>query len=229
MQISAEKPSRATTSGPEHGRGTEDPTGDVASGARRRARPPLREGFWNAPNAITLGRILACPLLVLYLLFDGPVAGRVFGFGFLAVSLTDLLDGYLARRDGTVTRIGKLLDPLADKLLVVTALTLLVGSEGHIPTWAVPLVVLILAREFAITGLRAVAVTEGIVIPAERLGKWKMGFQIAAITALLIHHPFLGAPSHELGLGLLVIATGLALASAYGYVAAFLARDDHAP
>jgi CDP-diacylglycerol---glycerol-3-phosphate 3-phosphatidyltransferase len=67
------------------------------------------------------------------------------------------------------------------------------------------------------------------VIPAERLGKWKMGFQIATVTALLVHYPFLGLPSYELGLGFLVIATALALASGYGYVAAFLARRDRAP
>lgn len=179
--------------------------------------------FWNAPNAISLGRIVACPLLLVYLVYHGPLASALTGFGFLAISLTDLLDGYLARRDGTVTAAGKLLDPLADKLLVLTALILLVGSPGRIPWWGVPLVIAILARELAVTGLRAVASAEGVVIPAERLGKWKTGFQTAAITFLLIHQPILGVSSSGVGMLLLMIATALTLASGYGYFSTYLA------
>jgi CDP-diacylglycerol---glycerol-3-phosphate 3-phosphatidyltransferase len=179
--------------------------------------------FWNAPNAITLGRIVACPLLLVYLVYHGPLASAVIGFFFLAVSLTDLLDGYLARRGGTVTAAGKLLDPLADKLLVLTALVLLVGSPGRIPWWGVPLVIAILARELAITGLRAVASAEGVVIPAERLGKWKTGFQTAAITFLLIHQPIFGFSSVDMGMSLLAIATALAVASGYTYFSTYLA------
>jgi CDP-diacylglycerol--glycerol-3-phosphate 3-phosphatidyltransferase len=179
--------------------------------------------FWNAPNAITLGRIVACPLLLVYLVYHGPLASAVIGFGFLAVSLTDMLDGYLARRGGTVTAVGKLLDPLADKLLVLTALVLLVGSPGRIPWWGVPFVVAILARELAITGLRAVASAEGVVIPAERLGKWKTGFQTAAITFLLIHQPIFGVSSVAVGMLLLAVATVLALTSGYTYFSHYLA------
>jgi len=182
-----------------------------------------REVLWNLPNAISLGRIAASPLLLFYPLFPGVLGGVLFGFGFLAVSLTDLLDGYLARRDGTVTQMGKLLDPLADKLLVMTALILLVGVD-RVPLWAGPLVVVLLGRELAVTGLRAMASSEGIVIPAERLGKWKTGFQTAAITGLLVHHPFLGLPSHAIGMLLLVVATVLSVWSGYGYFSAFLGR-----
>ena len=184
--------------------------------------PPVN-AFWNVPNAITLGRIVACPLLLVYLVYHGPLASAVIAFFFLAVSLTDLLDGYLARRDGTVTAAGKLLDPLADKLLVLTALVLLVGSPGRIPWWGVPLVVAILARELAITGLRALASAEGVVIPAERLGKWKTGFQTAAITFLLIHQPIFGFSSIAVGMFLLTIATALALGSGYTYFSTYLA------
>jgi CDP-diacylglycerol--glycerol-3-phosphate 3-phosphatidyltransferase len=145
------------------------------------------------------------------------------GFGFLAVSLTDLLDGYLARRNASVTRIGKLLDPLADKLLVSTALVLLV-AVGRIPDWALAMVVLTFFREFSVTGLRAMASAEGLIMPASALGKWKTGFQIAALTALLIHHRFLGPPMHELGLVLLAIATVLSLWSGIAYFVAFVAR-----
>jgi CDP-diacylglycerol--glycerol-3-phosphate 3-phosphatidyltransferase len=194
--------------------------------ALNRPLGPSVNAFWNAPNAISLGRIVACPLLLVYLVYHGPLASAVIGFGFLAVSLTDLLDGYLARRDGTVTAAGKLLDPLADKLLeqlVLTALVLLVGSPGRIPWWGVPLVIAILARELAITGLRAVASAEGIVIPAERLGKWKTGFQTAAITFLLIHQPMFGISSVGVGMLLLMIATALTLTSGYAYFSTYLA------
>jgi CDP-diacylglycerol--glycerol-3-phosphate 3-phosphatidyltransferase len=181
-----------------------------------------RERFWNAPNAITLGRIGASFLLLLLPFFDGPVGSAVMGLGFLAVSLTDLLDGYLARRDGTVTRIGKLLDPLADKVLVMTALIVLVALDGRIPFWGVPMVVLILARELAVTGLRAMASSEGIVLHASFLGKWKTGFQTAALTCLLMHYNWLGLPLHPLGMFLLVLATTLTIWSGYDYFSSYL-------
>lgn len=183
---------------------------------------PRRENFWNAPNAVTLGRIFSAPFLLLLPFYDGWVGSAVMGFGFLAVSLTDLLDGYLARTYGSVTRIGKLLDPLADKLLAMTALVLLVAMPERIPLWGVPLVVLILARELAVTALRAMASAEGVVVAASSLGKWKAGLQIAAITALLVHYPWFGVPMHGLGITLLVIATGFTVWSGVDYFAAYL-------
>lgn len=185
------------------------------------ATPP-RENFWNAPNTITLGRILSAPFVLLLPFYDGWIGSAVIGFGFLAVSLTDLLDGYLARTYGTVTRIGKLLDPLADKLLAMTALVLMVALPERIPLWGVPLVVLILARELAVTALRAMASAEGVVVAASALGKWKAGFQIAAITALLVHYPWFGVPIHQIGIALLVIATGFTVWSGVDYFAAYL-------
>ncbi len=189
--------------------------------------PPLRfprERFWNAPNSITLGRIAAAFLLLFLPLFHGPFWSRIIGFGFLAVSLTDLLDGYLARRDGTVTRIGKLLDPLADKVLVMTALVVLVAVSGRIPLWGVPMVVLILAREISVTGLRAMASSEGVLLHATALGKWKTGLQTAALTCLILHYPLMGLPLHGLGMLLLVIATVVTLWSGWDYFASYLGR-----
>lgn len=142
----------------------------------------------NLPNYLTLARIILVPLLVVILLT--PLAEEWFGISsyalaigiFLAASLTDILDGHLARRRNQVSNIGKLLDPLADKLLVSAALIVLV--EKHLaPAWAV---VIILGREFIITGLRSIAATEGIVISAQRVGKIKMWAQCTAIVALLI-------------------------------------------
>jgi CDP-diacylglycerol---glycerol-3-phosphate 3-phosphatidyltransferase len=142
----------------------------------------------NLPNYLTLLRILIVPLLVVVLLTDVSesylgISGYAFGIAiFLIATFTDILDGHLARRRNQVSNFGKLLDPIADKLLVSAALIVLV--EKHLaPAWAV---VVILGREFIITGLRSVAATEGIVIQAKNLGKLKMWAQCVAIVALLV-------------------------------------------
>jgi len=177
-----------------------------------------QEQFWNAPNAITLGRIAASFLLLLLPLLTSPMGSAAMGFGFLAVSLTDLLDGYLARRDGTVTRIGKLLDPLADKLLVSTALIVLL-SVGRIPPWAVWMVVVIVGRELAVTGLRGIASAGGVVVAASSLGKVKTVAQNIAIGALLFHYETIGIDAQAVGLIFLTIATALTILSGYQYFA----------
>ncbi|HXZ85905.1 MAG TPA: CDP-diacylglycerol--glycerol-3-phosphate 3-phosphatidyltransferase [Myxococcota bacterium] len=184
----------------------------------------MAESFWTLPNGITLARIALTPFLFALPWHHGRWWSALIGIAFLVVSLTDILDGYVARSYGQETRIGKLLDPLADKLLVMTALFMLV-AVGRIPSWALPLVVAILGREFAVTGLRGIAGTQGVVIGASHLGKWKAGFQIAALTALLIHWPLLGLPAHEIGLGLLVIATALSAISGYAYARDYFQRS----
>ena len=142
----------------------------------------------NLPNYLTLARIIIVPLLVVVLLT--PIAEQWFGISsyalaigiFLAASFTDILDGHLARRRNQVSNLGKLLDPIADKLLVSAALIVLV--EKHLaPAWTV---VIILGREFVVTGLRSVAATEGIIIQAQTAGKIKMWAQCVAIVALLV-------------------------------------------
>ena len=142
----------------------------------------------NLPNYLSLARIIVVPLLVVVLLT--PFAEDWFGVSsyalaiaiFLAASLTDILDGHLARRRNQVSKLGKLLDPIADKLLISAALIVLV--EKHLaPAWAV---VVILGREFIVTGLRSIAATEGIVISAQKVGKIKMWAQCVAIVALLV-------------------------------------------
>ncbi len=142
----------------------------------------------NLPNYLTLARIIVVPLLVVVLLT--PFAEDWFGVSsyalaiaiFLAASFTDILDGHLARRRKQVSKFGALLDPIADKLLVSAVLIVLV--EKHLaPAWAV---VIILGREFIVTGLRSIAATEGFVISAQSLGKIKMWAQCVAIVALLV-------------------------------------------
>ncbi len=142
----------------------------------------------NLPNYITLGRILIVPLLVVVLLT--PAGENWFGINgywlaiviFLIAALTDVVDGQLARRRNQVSNLGKLLDPIADKLLISAALIVLV--EKHLaPSWSV---VVILGREFVVTGLRSVAASEGIIIQAQSIGKLKMWAQCVAVVALLV-------------------------------------------
>jgi CDP-diacylglycerol--glycerol-3-phosphate 3-phosphatidyltransferase len=174
---------------------------------------------WNLPNALTLGRIVLVPLLVVVLLtkFEGRmifgvrkelVGAAIFGIA----SLTDWLDGYLARRRKQVTTLGQLLDPLADKLLVTAALVSLVQMD-QAPAW---MVAVILGREFAVTVLRAMAHGQGHVIAASPLGKFKMVSQIVAILALILGEHHLG-PLFFIGMAALWIATLTALVSAVDY------------
>jgi CDP-diacylglycerol--glycerol-3-phosphate 3-phosphatidyltransferase len=140
----------------------------------------------NLPNALTLGRIFLVPLLVVVLLtkFEGKelIGAAIFGLA----SITDWLDGYLARRRQQVTTLGQLLDPLADKLLITAALVSLVQTDA-VPAW---MVAVILGREFAVTVLRSIAHARGVVIPASPLGKFKMASQVTAILLLILgqHH-----------------------------------------
>lgn len=136
----------------------------------------------NLPNYLTFGRILMVPILVVVLMTRATNHEIIGVLVFWIASLTDLLDGYLARRWEQVTTLGKLLDPLADKLLVSGALISLV-ELGLAPAW---MTFVILAREMAVTELRGMASAEGVTIQAERLGKWKFGAQVAAISCLIL-------------------------------------------
>jgi len=139
----------------------------------------------NIPNALTMLRILAVPVVVVALLGEIPNGDLWAGIVFAAAALTDGLDGYIARRKGDVTTFGKLMDPLADKLLIVAALVSLVSLD-RLAAWVA---MVIIAREIAVTGLRAAAVDQGVVISASWLGKLKTALQIAAVIALIAVDP----------------------------------------
>lgn len=149
----------------------------------------------NLPNSLTLLRIFIVPLLVVVLLTPFSenwfgVPRHILGVGlFLGAALTDYLDGHLARRRDQVTRLGQLLDPIADKLLISAALISLVENRLA-PAWAV---VIIIGREFAVTGLRSIAAVDGVVISASRMGKFKMLVQVLTV-ALLIGSSVAGRP-----------------------------------
>lgn len=195
--------------------------GEPAASPDSRPTPPParpREAFWNLPNALTLARLLALPPLLLLPAYHGPVASRIVAWVFIVAATTDAVDGWLARRGQMVTNIGKLLDPLADKLLVTTSLIVLLQVD-RIPAWGLPLVVVIVGRELAITALRGLASADGQVMAARGAGKLKALTQNVAIGALLFPDPTLGLPAHTIGLTLLTLATLLTLWSGWMYFA----------
>jgi CDP-diacylglycerol---glycerol-3-phosphate 3-phosphatidyltransferase len=139
----------------------------------------------NLPNFLTLLRIVAVPVIVVALLDETPNGDALAAAVFALAAFTDGLDGYIARRRKAVTTFGKLMDPLADKLLIVAALISLVSLD-RLAAWVA---MVIIARELAVTGLRAVAAEQGVVIAASWLGKVKTALQIAAVFALIIWYP----------------------------------------
>lgn len=170
----------------------------------------------NLPNILTLIRIVMIPVFMVVLLLKLPGGKMYFPYQdyvaaaiFIAAAATDGLDGYLARKHGQVTNLGKFLDPLADKLLVSAALISLVELEV-VSAW---IVWIILAREFAVTGIRAIAASDGVVISASKLGKLKTLTQVIAISALILNdwplsylNIYIGEPMLYLALILTVIS-----------------------
>ena len=139
----------------------------------------------NLPNMLTVLRIVAVPVIVVVLLDETPHGDEVAAALFALAAMTDGLDGYIARRRKQVTTFGKLMDPLADKLLIVAALVALVSLD-RVAAW---IAMVIIARELAVTGLRSLAAEKGVVIAASWLGKVKTALQVAAITALIVWDP----------------------------------------
>ncbi|KKE78428.1 CDP-diacylglycerol--glycerol-3-phosphate 3-phosphatidyltransferase [Oceanobacillus caeni] len=179
----------------------------------------------NLPNKLTLSRILMIPIFILLLSYpfewgiwdigysELPVAHFIAALIFIIASTTDWVDGYIARKHNLVTNLGKFLDPLADKLLVSAALILLI-EMGYAPAWVV---IIIISREFAVTGLRLVAAGEGIVLAAGSMGKIKTATQMIAIAILLLHNfPFsyFGLP---IGIIMLYIALFFTVLSGIDY------------
>lgn len=175
------------------------------------------------PNLLTLFRILTVPVVVLLLYtpdggdisFSKSVAAMVL---FTVSAFTDLFDGYLARRYAMVTSLGKLLDPLADKLLVCAAVVMLIPS-GRVPAWMVAIIV---GREIGVTGLRGFASTEGVIIAASPLGKAKTVILSIGVGALIFNYPVLGIDVHLLGMVFLVAGLILTALSGMDYFFRFL-------
>lgn len=178
----------------------------------------------NLPNIITVGRIIIAPIIVIVLLSaPGKALSLCSAAIFLAASVTDFLDGYIARRMNRVTSLGKFLDPLADKLLVGTALIMMIQLD-RVPPWIVALIV---GREIFVTGLRVVAIRERLKIETTRTAKYKTALQIAAAACLMIHYEYriaaeLTVDFHAVGMALLLIALAVTLWTGVEYTRSFL-------
>jgi CDP-diacylglycerol--glycerol-3-phosphate 3-phosphatidyltransferase len=195
---------------------------------RRSLREPsvLLQEFWNLPNMLTLGRILLIPLFVWFTYNADPLYSFCAAALFTLAAVTDVVDGYLARRWNLVTVVGKFMDPLADKLIVMAAMVMMVRL-GRLAGWVV---IVLLAREFVVSGLRTIAAGEGMVIAAGQEGKWKTSLQLCGIISLCVHytHPLnliwatYPVNYNTVGQILMYLSTVLSLWSAGVYFKGFL-------
>lgn len=210
------------------------PSTERAKKLRRIRKPPrplaprrsIREDAINLPNLLTMLRVVMIPI-VLWLVYDGrPIMNFWAAWVYAAAAVTDALDGWLARKRGLVSVLGQLLDPLADKLLIM-ALLVVMTDMGRVPAWAT---IIIVARELSITSLRTIAATEGVVIAANQGGKEKAALQMVAVLFLVLHHTYdlnfvfytAHTNMHEVGLTLLYGSVFFAITSAGEYVRLFV-------
>src|SRR2546427_5714133 len=177
----------------------------------------------NLPIGITITRIVAAPLLILFLISSSRVHALIAAAIFVAASFTDWLDGVVARRRNQVTTLGTLLDPIADKLLVAAALVSLLTID-KIAAW---IVVVIIGRELAVTGLRAVAAGVGVIVPASRLAKWKTATQYMPITMLILEKGLISPAFHVAATVVLWVALALTVVSAVDYFYRFFRKADY--
>ena len=171
----------------------------------------------NLPNQLTLARIVGVPLIVVVTYQNTPFTGLMAGVLFALAAFTDLVDGYLARRCNQVTRLGKILDPLADKVLVCCILILLVDMQ-RIAGW---LAMLMICRDVLVTGLRAVGSQENIPVPVDTYGKVKTVLQLLGLAPMIVYYPWLGVPFAAIGEFLLYIALLLTVFSGLNYFHTF--------
>jgi len=184
----------------------------------------LRREFTNLPNLVTMGRVALVPFVLLFIDNFSPLRSFIASLLYLGAAAGDALDGYLARSRGQVSMLGKFLDPLADKLIVTAVLVFMV-ELGRVPAWVV---VVLLARDFAINGLRSVASAQGLVIAASDGGKIKTALQLVAIMMLLIYfrYPALGTTIQvdyqRAGNAVLYVSTAVSVFSGVQYMRHFL-------
>lgn len=171
----------------------------------------------NIPNKLTILRIILVPIFVVLMLTRIPYGGSLAAAIFVIAALTDSLDGYLARKWKQTTKLGAILDPLADKLLITAALISLV-ELGRIPGW---IAIVIIGREFAVTGLRVVKAEEGIIIPASKLGKLKTISQVTAVLLIIVQNLYHPLAALALGEWVMYIAVAITVVSGIEYFQKF--------
>ena len=176
-------------------------------------RPSPDSSVVNLSNSLTVLRIVAIPFILVLMQADTPQSGLWATGVFIAAFITDWLDGFIARKKNQVTRFGKMLDPLADKLLIGSALIMLISLD-RVPVW---MVILIISREIAVTWLRANLAGKGFILAADRWGKNKTFFQALALIPLILYYPYFGLDLHLVGKGFLWIALALTVWSGLLY------------
>jgi CDP-diacylglycerol--glycerol-3-phosphate 3-phosphatidyltransferase len=179
--------------------------------------PVEKKEAFNFPNTVTLMRLGIIPVLFLLLFSPGPTESLVITILFILAAFTDILDGYIARRYRIETIMGKFLDPVADKLILNTAMILMIPI-GRIPAWIVTVIIM---RDFIVDAIRSIASSEGLIIQASTIAKQKTLCQFFAVSALMIHYPFLGADAHVVGMIVLYIALVLSIISGADYLIKF--------
>lgn len=180
----------------------------------------------NLPNQLTISRILLVPVIVVLLMFPGRWVCLAAGALFAVAGFTDLIDGYLARKTNQISSLGKFLDPLADKVLVSSVLIMLV-ERTWIPGWVA---IVIICRDVMVTGLRAIAADEGIVIAADKYGKLKTVLQMVALEPLILHYTWFGIPMDSIGMVFLYLSVVLTVFSGCNYFLNFFKKlhESHA-
>ncbi len=180
----------------------------------------VKREIFNLPNIITLMRISVVPFLFILLTEPGEFWSLLLAILFALASITDMLDGYIARKYNMITTMGKFLDPLADKLIVNTAMILMIPI-GRIPAWIVAVTII---RDLVVDGIRSIASSEGLYIQASRLGKQKTIAQLFAVTSLMVWYPIFGINSYLVGMVLLYIGLLLTIYSGLDYLVKFYRR-----
>ncbi len=197
------------------------------------ARSTIREDAINIPNLLTMLRIALIPVVLWLLAFGTPKANFWAAIVYALTALTDVIDGWLARKWGLISILGKFLDPLADKLLVM-AILVFMSYLGRLPLLGVVAVIIMVGRELSVTALRTIAMSEGVVMAAQQGGKDKTALQMVAILLLVIHHRYtlnfgfttLDVDTGQVGLVLLYLSLAFAIASAGQYFALFVEAVD---
>lgn len=179
--------------------------------------PPSKEDIFSLPNMLSLVRVGSIPVLVVMMHVEGLAWSYAAAVVFFVAGLTDLADGWLARRMKKVSVLGQYLDPVADKLMVASLLIALVG-EGRAPAWGA---IIIIGREIAVTGMRALAGIKGFKVPSDMWGKWKTAVQMLALLLLIMHYPVGGFDPHLWGMISLWVAVAITTWSGLGYFVRF--------
>ncbi|MES2769673.1 MAG: CDP-diacylglycerol--glycerol-3-phosphate 3-phosphatidyltransferase [Bdellovibrionota bacterium] len=172
----------------------------------------------HLPNLLTYSRMAFVPFIIWFIYLDTTQSGIIACGLFILASITDYYDGYFARKWGIVSNMGKFMDPVADKVLVSSTLIMLIPTDRLTTI----MVIILVARDSIIDGLRSVAATQNVIISAAKMGKWKTATQMVAIPCILFNYPLFGLPIYQIGYWTLWVSVALSVISGYHYIKGYL-------